>query len=156
MAPKTKISPKKKERKVLSIADKLKLLNLLENGEKVAAVARKFYINESSVRTIRDNRDKIRASATHLGPHAKLSKVTRNSNIVKMEDMLMIWIQDLIHKRIPIGSRAIRDQALEFFDHLEKKNPLNQNFVASKGWFEEFKNRFSLHSVKFTGTYSIK
>ena len=59
MAPKTNNTPKtnKKKRKVLNIAQKLEIVNLLENGEKVAAVARKFEVNESTIRTIRDNAD---------------------------------------------------------------------------------------------------
>lgn len=154
MAPTTKnLSKTEKKRKVLNVAEKLKILDLLKNGEKIADVARKFGINESSVRTIRKNEDNIRASASHLGPHAKLVKIKRNCNVEKMEDMLMIWIQDLVRKKIPVVSRAIRDQALEFYQFLEEKNPQENKFVASKGWFEKFKNRFSLHNVKFTGTY---
>ena len=80
MAPKTNNTPKtnKKKRKVLNIAQKLEIVNLLENGEKVAAVARKFEVNESTIRTIRDNSDKIKTSASHLGPNAVLCKVTGN------------------------------------------------------------------------------
>ena len=54
------------------IGVKLKILNLLESGERVAAVARKFKINESTVRTIRDNKDKIRHSASTLGQFMKI------------------------------------------------------------------------------------
>uniref|UniRef100_A0ABD2X0P4 HTH CENPB-type domain-containing protein n=1 Tax=Trichogramma kaykai TaxID=54128 RepID=A0ABD2X0P4_9HYME len=151
MAPSAKKPSKPKSRKVLNIADKIKILNLLDDGEKVAAVGRKFNVNESTVRTIRDNAANIRNSAAHLGKHAVLTKVTRNLNVTKMEEMLMVWLQDLFHKSIPVGERAIRDEALEFYNYLEKKNPTNESFLASKGWFAKFKNRFHLHNVKFTG-----
>ena len=102
MAPKSKNSPNKKSSNVLDIGVKLKILNLLESGERVAAVARKFKINESTVRTVRDNKDKIRHSASTLGQFSHLSKVSRNPNIVKMEEMLMLWIQDLVHKKVSL------------------------------------------------------
>ena len=75
MAPKSKNSQNKKSRNVLDIGVKLKILNLLESGERVTAVARKFKINGSTVRTIRDSKDKIRHSASTLGQFAHLSKV---------------------------------------------------------------------------------
>lgn len=152
MAPsKNKSTKITKKRKVLNIGDKVKIINLLESGEKVAAVGRKFGISESSVRTIRDNKEKILKSAADLGSHAHLSKVVRNPNIVKMEEMLMLWIQDLVYKKIPIDTRSIRLQASEFYSFLEEKSSTEEDFSASKGWFEKFKNRFSLHNVKFSG-----
>ena len=77
----------------------------------------------------------------------------RGSAIVEMqmEDLLIIWIQDLTHKRIPLDTSSIRQQALDFFNHLEEKNPTEFQFSASKGWFERFKDRFSIRNVKFTG-----
>ena len=55
MAPTAKKSPKKtpsRPRNVMSIADKLKILNLIEKGETIAAIARKYEVNESTIRTI--------------------------------------------------------------------------------------------------------
>ena len=64
MSPSKKISPKKKrDRKVLDIGEKLKIINLLERKEQVAAVGRKFKINE----TIRKNKENILKSASKLG-----------------------------------------------------------------------------------------
>lgn len=87
----------------------------------------------------------------NVGIQAKMSKVTRNSNIVQMEDLLITWIQDLTHKRIPLDGRSIRQQALDFFNYLENKSPTNYQFNASKGWFEKFRDRFSIRNVKLTG-----
>ena len=127
MFPSKKISPKKKrDRKVSDIGEKLKIINLLEQKEQVAAVARKFRINESTVRTIRKNKENILKSASNLGKYAHLSKVSRNFNIVKMEEMLMLWIQDHIYKKIPLDTRATRQQALELYEYLKKKSLLKK------------------------------
>ncbi|XP_058809920.1 tigger transposable element-derived protein 1-like [Phymastichus coffea] len=147
-------TPLKKNRKVMSLADKLKILNSLRDGDKVAAIARRFEVNESTIRTIRDSEAKIRESAQILGQHAQAAKVVHHNFIEKAEEMLMIWIQDLIHKKIPLSTAAIRDQAIVFHTHLCEKYNKTEKFNASKGWFERFKARFMLHNVKFSGESS--
>ena len=57
----------------MNIGDKLKILDLLENGETVAAIGQKFNVNESTIRTIRANKDNIRKSGSDLGTQAKFS-----------------------------------------------------------------------------------
>ena len=71
----------------------------------------------------------------------------------KMEEMLLIWIKDMIHKRFPLRTEIIREQAKHFHSYVLKEdiNLSNECFMASKGWFEKFKTRFSLHSVSFSG-----
>ena len=157
MAPqskKTSASTKKtpsRARSVMNIADKLKILDLIDNGEKIAAIARRFQVNESSIRTIRDNKDRIRNSSLNLGQHAKFVKVVRGNILEKTEEMLLIWIQDLMHKSIPVSTAAIRSQARLFHDYLNEKCEKKESFNSSKGWFENFKTRYSLHNIKFTG-----
>lgn len=67
--------------------------------------------------------------------------------------MLIIWMQDLIHKNVPLSGHAIRQQALNFHKFIREKseNSSNETFVASRGWFDRFKSRFCLHSVSFSG-----
>ena len=79
MAPKENGPQKKSMRRksVMDIAQKMKIIQLLESGEKVAAVAKRFVVNESTILPVRDNKQKIRESASKLGPHAKFCKITR-------------------------------------------------------------------------------
>ena len=53
---------------VIDIAQKMKIIEVLESEEKIDSIARRFVVNGSTVRTIRDNKDKIRHSATQLDP----------------------------------------------------------------------------------------
>ena len=80
MAPKNK-SPKVnktiRKKAVMNIAQKMKILELLKSGEKIAAIARRFVVNESTIRSILDNKQKIRESAAKLGPYAKFRKIAR-------------------------------------------------------------------------------
>ena len=65
--------------------------------------------------------------------------------------MLIIWIQELLHKNIPNSTAAIGGQAAHLHNFLNEKYDKNERFNASKGWYEKFKSRFGLHNVKFTG-----
>lgn len=62
-------------------------------------------------------------------------------------------MQNMIHKKIPLSGLAIRQQALEFYKFLKKQSigSSNETFFASRGWFDRFKCRFSLHNVSFSG-----
>ena len=59
----------------------------------------------------------------------------------------------MIYKKIPVSSAMVREQALQFYAYVAKKYEITttETFVASKGWFERFKTRFSLHHVSFSG-----
>ncbi|XP_055374156.1 tigger transposable element-derived protein 1-like [Condylostylus longicornis] len=73
-----------------------------------------------------------------------------------MEHALIIWIEDCLDKKIPLSTNIIKQKALRVYTHLRKdelssKEEPNLSFLASKGWFENFKKRFSLRNVKLQG-----
>lgn len=84
MAPKNKSPVKKAERtkNVMNLAQKMKVIQLLENNEKIATIARRFMVNESTIRSIRNNKEKIKQSASALGPNAKFCKISRDGNFL--------------------------------------------------------------------------
>lgn len=79
MAPSNKNTKRKKS--VMDLGTKLKIIQLLKSGEKVAALARRYEVNESTVRSIPDNAKKIQGSAAQLGSHAKCAKISRGGNV---------------------------------------------------------------------------
>lgn len=146
----------KKSKKVLTLFEKNKILDCLDNKETVASVARKFNLNESSVRTIRQNKEKIRNSiASSVAKCAKTVSYTRSSVLEKTEKALIMWIEDQTQKRNPLSSALIREKASRLHSHFLQEMPTSSiastNFNASKGWFENFKKRHSLHNLKLQG-----
>ncbi|UYV76844.1 TIGD1 [Cordylochernes scorpioides] len=75
----------------------------------------------------------------------------------KMEQALMLWIEDQTQKkRVPIDTGAITNKALRIYEKIVEQLPSSStekkpNFLASHGWFERFKIRHSLHSLKLKG-----
>ena len=61
----------------MSLADKLKILDMLDQGPRISCIAQKFQVNVSTIRSIRDKKDSIRASAKILEAHAKTAKISR-------------------------------------------------------------------------------
>ena len=45
-----KKSAKKKKKEMMDLAQKLKILNLLRQGEKLAALGKRYNVNESTIR----------------------------------------------------------------------------------------------------------
>jgi hypothetical protein len=146
---------KEVKRRYLSLEDKCEILNRIENGDKIVAIATDYNVNESTVRTFKVNKQKIRESLTNAYMYgAKHTTRTRDLIMGKMERALMIWFEDCIAKKIPISGDILKAKALQIFDHLKKIEKNNSNFktstfVASKGWFHRFKKRFSLRNIKF-------
>lgn len=108
----TKETRKGLKRKFISLEDKIQILNRLEGGEKISSVAKSTNLNESTIRTLKKNADNIRKTVADGCPlGAKCVTRTRNSNMVKMERALMIWLEDCMAKKIPISGNLIKQKA---------------------------------------------
>lgn len=139
----------KKAKKTISLQEKLIILDKLDLNSKVSEIASQHGLNESTVRTIRDNRDKYKEQAK--GGHLNLKR-HRHEKLDKVETTMALWVNDCYRKRIPIDSNLIREKARRVFEAIEGPNDLE--FVASKGWFERFKLRNNLKNVLVQGESS--
>ncbi|KAF2358989.1 HTH CenpB-type DNA-binding domain [Trinorchestia longiramus] len=172
-------SERKRQRKMLTIADKVKLLDMLKEVRNFAAVGRHFGINESTVRYIKKEEANISKTATlTLNKTAKRVVTRRNKNVMRMESALALWIADCREKNIILTTSTIQAKAKNLYETFaanetdndsgnrgevneEKEDPQpgmfsnspprKQSFVASKGWFAKFQKRFGLKSLLVRG-----
>lgn len=64
----------------------------------------------------------------------------------------MEWIEDNNQKRIGSDSITIQTKTKLLYNHLKIDTCTNEeNFNASNGWLERFKQRYKLHNIKYTG-----
>ncbi|KAK9704379.1 Tc5 transposase DNA-binding domain [Popillia japonica] len=133
---------KKKTRRKLNLETKLKIIEMLEKGSKMSEVARLHNLNESTIRTMKSNTNSIKLAVREAIPtSSKLVKYTRDSVMVKMEKLLVQWIEDNNKKHIGMDTRIIQKGI----------GGKSSSFVASKGWFDKFKKRYNFYNIKFMG-----
>ena len=168
-------SEPKRQRKMLTRAEKVELLDMLKEGRSFAAVGRHYGINESSVHYIKKEEKNIRKTATlNFNRTAKRVMTSRNKIIVRMENALSVWIADCRKKHITLDTNIIQTKAKKLYDTFAAEAPgddeedeeddpepepgtssdsprKKESFAASKGWFDKFQKYFGLRSVSLHG-----
>lgn len=149
---------KNHKRTAISLEIKIAILDHLAKGKGSTDVGKHFGFGESTIRAIKKNEVLIRQSVisgTKLS--SKLSSYSRNVLVEKTEKALVIWIDDLTKKRIPLDGPLIKNKALRFYEQLKQLEPSTSTahsgteFSASTGWLTGFLKRNAFHNVKITG-----
>lgn len=169
LAPSVSGNENKRQRRMLTIVEKVQLLDMLKEGRSFAAVGRHYGINESSVRYIKKDEKNIRmTAAVSFNKNAKRVVTNRNKKIVRMESALALWISDCRKKNISLDTNTLRTKALKLYGTFAESGDENDSengdagassdsptkktpFSASKGWFDKFQRRFGLKSVSLHG-----
>lgn len=145
----------KMRRKSITLETKLEVLKRLANGERSVDIGNALRLPPTTVRSIRSNAEKIKACAQGVTPHAATRLTRHRSSIMaNMERLLNIWIEDMHQRNCPCSLMTIQMKAVSLFEDLKKKfgpSAENEVFSASRGWFERFKKRSGLHSMRITG-----
>ena len=136
---------------MIDLETKLKVIKEYESGKSVMVIARQSGMSHSTIATILKNKNKV-TEAVKGSASLKATRLTkiREGPISYMEKLLITWIEDQAQKHIPLSTMTITTKAKSLFAMLkEKAGPdYNVEFTASSGWFQRFKNRYSLHNVK--------
>lgn len=147
------------KRKSFSLEQKMEILKRLQNGEGSTSVARSFNMNESTVRTIKKNEATIRKSintGTSLNA-AKIKSYVGDPFKVMMEKALLIWIEDLAQRKIPVDRSMIKQRALTIYKKVIEQESNSSctdkkmGFAASSGWLQGFLNRYDFNNLNIKG-----
>jgi hypothetical protein len=150
----------KKDRRSLSVAQKLKIIERLDRGERSKDICAAFSLSSSTVRTIYLQKEKLEdvAQSSVCGAHLHRITKSRDTILEKLEKHLLQWIDNHTHEHSVLPFNVIQDKALSLFSDLKRKaedegNPVSADFdfKASHGWFERFKKRVNLYGVKGGG-----
>jgi hypothetical protein len=150
----------KKDRKSLSVAQKLDIIKKLDRGERSKDICAAFNLSSSTVRSIYLQKDKLQdvAQSSVSGAHLHRIKKSRDAILEQLEKLLLHWIDSHDRKHSTLPFNVIQEKALSLFSDLKRKaedegNPISadSDFEASHGWFERFKKRANLQSIKVSG-----
>jgi len=123
----------KRQRKTICIEEKLEVINRLEKGERIANICRALGLAKSTVRTIRNNADRIKESAkSGIRASAKRICYSRSSTMERMEKMVSMWIEDQNHRHLPISMLVVQAKARSIYEDLSKDDNAKP-FNASSG-----------------------
>lgn len=142
----------KRKRTSISLATKLQVIKRIEAGETQTSIGNSLNIPTSTIRTILKNTSRIKSSVTTT---SKLSatKVThsRNPLLEEMEKRLCIWMEYQNQRNIPVNRSAIMERARSIFGNIQEEwGDTNDKFIASKGWYDRFKNRSNVRTIRVT------
>jgi len=141
----------KRQRKTICIEEKLEVINRLEKGERIANICRALGLAKSTVRTIRNNADRIKESAkSGIRASAKRIFYSRSSTMERMEKKLSMWIEDQNQRHLPISMLVVQAQARSIYEDLSKDDNAKP-FNASSGWFWNFTKRYNFHTIRVSG-----
>ena len=166
MAPKRKSDAKdgsEKKRKAISMETKVDIIKRSEKGETPTNIGNLLGLSRSTVATIIKDKNRIMDHVKGSAPmQSTVITKQRSGLIIEMERLLVLWLEDQNQRRIPISLMIIQEKARSIFRSLKEKqeeegggSSSEEEFTASKGWFQRFKHRASLHNIKLSGWFEI-
>lgn len=145
----------KRTRQTISLETKIEILDRISKGANYTALGKEYKLGESTIRAIKKNEISIRKtviSGTKLS--TKYSSYSRDTLIEKVEKAVVIWIEDLTKKKIPVSGYMITEKALKFYETIKDSEPSTsrpKDFAASKGWMTGFIKRNNFHNIQIRG-----
>ena len=72
-----------------------------------------------------------------------ITRKGRQGPMHEMEKLLVIWMEDLIQKQIPLSLAIIKTKARSLCEMLKLKEGegYDQTITASNGWFQKFRKQ---------------
>ena len=140
----------------LTLKEKTEVIAKIDAGASKSATARALGLNESTIRTIYSQKDKILATVKAAGPDgASARKRTRPEARVRMEQLLETYVRRQETKAISLSRSTLKSVALKFHRACLERYPpaaeVERNFTASPGWIANFCSRYGVRHVTVTG-----
>lgn len=139
----------KRKRVVLSLSDKLKIVDRLKKGASGSSLAREFGVGNSTITDIKKNSESIIKFACVLDSeegslHRKTMKMAENQDL---DTAVYTWFVQVRSQGQPISGPLICEKALE----MNKKLGGSGDFKASTGWLKRFKSRHGIREIDIQG-----
>ncbi|XP_042240167.1 tigger transposable element-derived protein 1-like [Homarus americanus] len=152
-ATKTPFNAAKRSHVAFMLDLKLDIVKRHEHREGTSVIGRVHGLAPSTVHFIVKNADKIKEMARSATP-LTATKVTRfrDAGMESMEQMLSTWIDDQTQRlKTPLSQCMIQQKARLLWKDITKDKPNVPEFSASRGWFDRFRKRISIHNLKMQG-----
>lgn len=139
----------KRKRNVLTIQDKLDIIDRLERGEKAVNIAAEMNIGKTTVSDIKSQKEKlINFAVTMQTSKGTTGRKTMKPSSDEMRDKaIYAWFVQLRTKGVTISGPILKEKAIMFHEKLSGKT----SFTASDGWLYKFKQRHGIRQLTLSG-----
>lgn len=142
----------KRKRVLLTMNEKLQIVNRLEAGETITKLAKEFGIGVSTVGDMKRNAEKIKKFSVTLdkattSDSAKSRKTMKTADDQELDNVLFRWFIQKRSEGVPLSGPMIKEKALI----LNSKLGGSEDFKASSGWLEKFKHRHGIRQLSIEG-----
>ena len=120
-----------KQRRNLTMADKLKIAHCIEKGQKIRTVCTRFNLDERVARRIGKSSTLIRDQVQNGAPIN--GKRPAKPKYLQIEEKTMMFVEFLRSQRLPVSLGIIQQRARMIANELGMTE-----FKASRGWVEKF------------------
>ncbi|XP_044018036.1 jerky protein homolog-like [Aphidius gifuensis] len=149
MSPPSAPSTSKRKRNVLTMEKKLEILSKIDKGETSVSIASFYNIGKATVSDIKKNRGTIMSFVSKMDSDdgIKTKKVMKSAVNEKLDKAMQTWFIQKRSLNEPISGPLVCEKALE----MNEKLGGTEDFKASTGWLQKFKNRHGIRELKVQG-----
>ena len=144
--------PAKRKKVVLSIEQKLEIIELLKKGTSYTIILEKYGIGRSTVSDIKKNESKLnefKKKMTDKAVKAVNTKTMKMGSHEKLDVALYIWFRQQRENNIPVSGPFLQEKAKLLFDKLYPDSP--KPFSASSGFQWRFGKRHGFKHLSIQG-----
>lgn len=134
----------KRKHVTLTIINKLKVIEQLENGVSGKKIAQEFGISQQTVSDIKKQKESIKTFALKFDVGNNKSSVSNRQTLKKpkevlLEEAVLKWYSQQRSSGVDVRGDELRAAAEEFAKHLKI-----YNFTCSSGWLWRFRQRHNI------------
>jgi len=130
------------------LEEKKNIISEVNKELKKGEVAKKYGISPSTLSTILKDQESI-LKQLQTSVFVPSRKRMQKAQFEDVDTAVYKWFQDVCSRNVPLTDPLIREKALEFAKMLEV-----ENFQASVGWLNRFRERYGVLSKCISGEAS--
>lgn len=144
--PTNKNKPKQKR---LNLEEKVQILKKLDEGVRGNRLAIDFGVSEAAISQVKKQRDQIYEAVSKTDQESK-KKTLHKAEYEELEKKLYGWFLKQRDRNCPVNGPIFQAKAKEMFKSVYPDKD-EKDFLASDGWFRNFKRRHGLRFLKVCG-----
>lgn len=142
----------KRRRSVMTIQEKLKIIEELDKGATASALNRKYNVPRQTISDLKKNAADIKVFASQLETPNLARKTMKKAMNKEVDTALYMWFTQKRSEGVPISGDLLCAKALAFNTQMNG----DENFKASSGWLDKFKNRHGIRSLSIQGEKTVQ